>query len=58
MTKKTSSQTVRDEKTRSKKIGEQLEKLYRDVAAEPVPDEFLKLLEEADSGEEGAGNER
>lgn len=30
------------------RIGEKLRQLYTDVASEPVPDEFLRLLEEAD----------
>lgn len=32
----------------TKTIGNQLRQLYDDVAKEPVPDDFLKLLEEAD----------
>ena len=30
------------------RIGERLRKLYQDVASEPVPDAFMKLLESAD----------
>lgn len=37
------------DRTRHKKIGDQLKRLYDDVTNEPVPDEFLKLLEQADS---------
>lgn len=37
------------EQVRHKKIGDQLKRLYDDVTSEPVPDEFLKLLEQADS---------
>ncbi|WP_415110979.1 NepR family anti-sigma factor [Hyphomonas sp.] len=35
-------------KRRGAKIGDQLRRIYEDVAKEEVPDEFLKLLEEAD----------
>lgn len=47
-----------DEKSRQDKIGDQLRKLYDDVASEPVPDEFLRLLEDADepNAEEGSGD--
>ncbi|WP_340691916.1 NepR family anti-sigma factor [Hyphomonas sp.] len=37
-----------DLKRRGAKIGDQLRRIYEDVAKEEVPDEFLKLLEEAD----------
>jgi hypothetical protein len=37
-----------DLKRRGAKIGEQLRRLYDEVAQEDVPDEFLKMLEEAD----------
>ena len=40
--------TEADLKRRGAKIGDQLRRLYDDVAQEDVPDEFLKLLEEAD----------
>ena len=33
---------------RQKRIGNQLRRLYEDVATEPIPDDFMKLLEEAD----------
>lgn len=33
---------------RQKKLGEQLKKLYDDVANEPIPDEFLNILRDAD----------
>lgn len=33
---------------RQRKIGNTLKQLYEDVANEPVPDDFMKLLEEAD----------
>ncbi|MEQ9315852.1 MAG: NepR family anti-sigma factor [Henriciella sp.] len=35
-------------KVRQKRIGDQLRRLYDDVTKEPVPDEFLQLLEQAD----------
>lgn len=39
---------ARSEDARQRKIGDTLKQLYEDVAKEPVPDDFLKLLEEAD----------
>lgn len=48
------SRDVRASQARRKKIGDQLKKLYDDVATEPVPDEFLKLLEEADKADDDA----
>lgn len=38
----------RSRKVRSKRIGDQLRQLYDDVTSEPVPDEFMSLLEQAD----------
>ena len=32
----------------STKIGNSLKRMYEDVANEPIPDDFLKLLEQAD----------
>ena len=40
--------TDADLKRRGAKIGDQLRQIYEDVAREEVPDEFLKLLEEAE----------
>lgn len=37
-----------DLKRRGAKIGDQLRRIYEDVAKEEIPDAFLKLLEEAD----------
>ncbi|KCZ93913.1 NepR family anti-sigma factor [Hyphomonas johnsonii] len=37
-----------DLKRRGAKIGDQLRQLYEEVAREDVPDDFLKLLEEAE----------
>jgi len=45
-----------DGKRRHDRIGDQLRKLYDDVASEPVPDDFLSLLEDADKSAE-AGDE-
>lgn len=47
---------LREAKVRGQKIGAHLERLYKDVASEPVPDEFLKLLEEADEKDGGSEN--
>ena len=38
----------RQRQARTKDIGDSLRKLYEDVAAEPVPDDFMRLLEMAD----------
>ena len=38
----------RSRKFRQKRIGDQLRRLYDEVTQEPVPDEFLSLLEQAD----------
>jgi hypothetical protein len=40
--------TDRSRKVRQRRIGDQLRRLYDDVTTEPVPDEFLNLLEQAD----------
>ena len=37
-----------ERKRRGDRLGEQLRRMYDDVTHENVPDEFLKLLEEAD----------
>lgn len=37
-----------EERQRQEQLGGQLRKLYDDVASEPVPDEFLKLLKDID----------
>lgn len=34
--------------TRQRRLGDQLKRLYDDVVQEPIPDEFFKLLEQAD----------
>ena len=47
----------KDRRERGKKIGDKLRAMYDDVASEPVPDEFLKLLEDADEVSEHKGNE-
>lgn len=38
----------RERKVRQTRIGDQLRRLYDEVTTEPVPDEFLNLLEQAD----------
>ncbi|MCI4646403.1 MAG: hypothetical protein MRY64_16600 [Hyphomonadaceae bacterium] len=43
-----SERDARSKHARRRKIGEQLKQLYDDVANEPIPDEFLKLLRDAD----------
>lgn len=52
MTKKSNSPTDarqdRDAKARGQKLGQQLKSLYKEVADEPVPDEFFMLLDQAD----------
>lgn len=35
-------------RVRQKRIGSQLKQLYDEIVSEDVPDDFLKLLEEAD----------
>lgn len=40
-------------KVRQDRIGKQLRRLYDTVAKEPVPDDFLRLLEEADDQDDG-----
>ena len=37
-----------ERKRRGDRLGDQLRRLYDDVTHESVPDEFLRLLEEAD----------
>jgi hypothetical protein len=39
----------KDVKARSQKLGQQLQNLYNEVVEEAVPDEFLRLLEQADA---------
>ncbi|MEM6898193.1 MAG: NepR family anti-sigma factor [Pseudomonadota bacterium] len=48
-----------DRHHRRRRIGQRLRQMYDDVANEPVPDEFLRLLEEADeeTGEETHGSD-
>ncbi len=44
----------RSRRARRKRLGDQLKRLYDDVANEPVPDDFLKLLEQADKPADAA----
>lgn len=39
---------VKRANSRNDRLGQHLRQIYMDVANEPVPDDFLKLLEEAD----------
>lgn len=41
---------------RQKRLGEQLKRLYDDVAREPVPDDFLALLAEAEKKAKDSGD--
>lgn len=43
-------------RTRQKKIGVQLKQLYDEIVSEDVPDDFMKLLEEADKKSSSGGN--
>jgi hypothetical protein len=43
----------RAKRSRQKIIGDQLKRFYDDVTREPVPDEFLRLLELADKKSKG-----
>lgn len=45
-----------DERRRQEQLGGQLRKLYDDVASEPVPDEFLKLLKDIDRMDDDNGD--
>ena len=45
---KDSPKQAQERKARQKKIGDQLRHIYDEVAAEPIPSDFLKLLENAD----------
>lgn len=45
----------RERRARGKQIGDKLRDMYDDVANEPVPDEFLKLLEDADDASADQG---
>lgn len=54
---------IGDAEGRRDRIGDQLRQLYKDVANEPVPDEFMRLLEEADDAvdedqDENEGSDR
>ena len=49
---KPDAEADRSRRVRQKRIGDQLRRLYDDVTSEPVPDEFLNLLEQADTSSE------
>jgi hypothetical protein len=48
----------RAKKNRAKVIGEQLRRGYQEVVDAGVPDEFLRLLEEADRNDKAGGDKR
>jgi hypothetical protein len=43
-------------RTRQRAIGRELRRFYDAVAKEPVPDEFLNLLQKIDEAEDKRGN--
>ena len=45
---------LRSQRSRQRRIGDQLRRMYDEVVMEPVPDEFLKLLDDADSAAESS----
>lgn len=38
-------------------LGDRLRTMFDDVVDEPVPDDFLKLLEQADKNQRGGGDD-
>ena len=50
-----SSRQRADERKRQERLGGHLRKMYDDVASEPVPDDFLRLLEDADKASQSDG---
>ena len=51
-----SPEEIRSLRVREKRIGEQLKRLYDDVVSEPVPDDFMNLLERADEAAQLSGD--
>ncbi|WOI52905.1 NepR family anti-sigma factor [Parvularcula sp. LCG005] len=47
---------VRQRRSRTKRIGKHLREMYDEVAKEDVPDDFMRLLEEADSKSSSGGD--
>ncbi|MBB36237.1 MAG: hypothetical protein CME88_16300 [Hirschia sp.] len=45
---------LRSQRSRQRRIGDQLRRMYDEVVMEPVPDEFLKLLDDADIAAESS----
>jgi ribosomal protein L20A (L18A) len=45
-------------KRRTQRIGDQLRRVYDEVAQEEVPDEFLRLLEEADKARSSSTSDK
>ena len=48
----------RAKKNRQRALGEQLKRVYQEVVDDGVPDEFLRLLEEADRKSQAEGSDR
>ncbi|WP_147303754.1 NepR family anti-sigma factor [Parvularcula marina] len=46
----------RERRMRTNRIGRQLRQIYDDVIQEDVPDDFLKLLEDADNNRSSSGD--
>lgn len=47
-----------DKRARSQKIGSQLRSLYDEIAREPIPQDFIELLESADAlNDDDAGDD-
>ncbi len=53
-----SGRVSRAKKGRQKVLGEQLKRVYQEVVNEAVPDEFMRLLEEADRNSKAEGAKR
>ncbi|MFC6200052.1 NepR family anti-sigma factor [Ponticaulis profundi] len=45
-------------RSRQKRLGDQLKRMYDDVVQEAVPDDFMKLLEDADKAGGGADSDK
>jgi len=47
----------RAKKNRQRALGEQLKRVYQEVVDDGVPDEFMRLLEEADRKSQAEGSD-
>ena len=45
-------------RSRQKRLGDQLKRMYDDVVQEAVPDDFMKLLEDADKAGGGVDSDK